>query len=86
MAPGTSFIRPEPLGVALVMGAWNFPILTLINAVIDAMAAGNSVVLKPSELAPHTSMAVEKALTPVLDQRFYRVVQGKATIAKCLTQ
>lgn len=55
LAPANSFVRPEPLGIVCVMGAWNFPILTLIAPVIDAIAAGNGVIMKPSEMAPHVS-------------------------------
>ena len=48
--PGRSYITPEPLGVSLVIGAWNYPInLTLVPA-IAAIAAGNTIVIKPSEL------------------------------------
>jgi aldehyde dehydrogenase (NAD+) len=57
-SPGSSYIIPEPLGVALVIGSWNYPVnLTLVPA-IAAMAAGNTIVLKPSELSGHTSTAL----------------------------
>jgi aldehyde dehydrogenase (NAD+) len=45
----------EPLGVALVISAWNYPIYTAIPQVAAAIAAGNCVILKPSEFAPYTS-------------------------------
>lgn len=56
--PSKSRIIPEPLGTVLVIGAWNYPIqLTLLPA-LTAMAAGNTVILKPSELAPHTARVI----------------------------
>ena len=48
--PGKSYIQPEPYGVVLVIGAWNYPLTTSIHPVISAIAAGNCVVLKPSEV------------------------------------
>ncbi|KAF5006904.1 hypothetical protein FDECE_6747, partial [Fusarium decemcellulare] len=51
---GKAWIRKEPLGVVLVIGAWNFPISTLVDVAIAAIAAGNAVVMKPSEMAPNT--------------------------------
>lgn len=54
-APGKSYILPEPLGVALVMGSWNYPVLTALGPAAMAIAAGNCVILKPSELSPNVS-------------------------------
>lgn len=56
----SSEIRPEPLGVALVLSAWNYPIYTALPLVGAAIAAGNCVVMKPSEVAPHTSKVIKK--------------------------
>ncbi len=50
--PGKSYLKPEPYGVALVIGSWNYPLATSIGPAAMAIAAGNCVVLKPSELAP----------------------------------
>lgn len=50
----------QPMGVALVMGTWNFPLYLSIGHTISAIAAGNCVILKPSEMAPHSSAAVKK--------------------------
>ena len=55
VGPATSRIVYEPLGVVLVLGAWNYPLFTSITPVAAAIAAGNCVLLKPSELAPHSS-------------------------------
>lgn len=75
-APGSSYIIPEPLGVALVIGSWNYPVnLTLVPA-IAAMAAGNTVVLKPSELSGHTSAALSEIISSNFDAHYLAVVEG----------
>jgi len=58
--PGSSYIIHEPLGVALVMGTWNFPTFTSLNPAAEAIAAGNCVLLKPSEMAPAQSKVICK--------------------------
>ncbi|HMK18120.1 MAG TPA: aldehyde dehydrogenase family protein [Chitinophagaceae bacterium] len=74
--PARSYIMPEPLGVALVIGAWNYPInLTLVPAVA-AIAAGNTVVLKPSELTVHTSTVLSNMIRSNFDPSFFAVVEG----------
>ena len=58
--PGKSWIQAEPLGVALIMSAWNYPFQLIFAPLVAAIAAGNCAVLKPSELAPATSALVAK--------------------------
>lgn len=60
-------ILHEPLGVVLVISAWNYPVYTALPPVAAAIAAGNSVILKPSELAPYTSKALVKLFEKYLD-------------------
>lgn len=60
----------EPLGVVLVLSAWNYPLYTAIPLVAAAISAGNSVILKPSEVAPHTSRVLDKLFTKYLDPGF----------------
>ncbi|MFY7750832.1 MAG: aldehyde dehydrogenase family protein, partial [Exiguobacterium acetylicum] len=55
LQPSKSFIRHDPLGVVLIIGPWNYPFQLLLAPVIGAIAAGNCIVLKPSDLTPHTS-------------------------------
>ena len=75
-SPGSSYIIPEPLGVALVIGSWNYPVnLTLVPA-IAALAAGNTVVLKPSELSGHTSTALSEIISSNFDAHYLAVVEG----------
>ncbi|KAJ2794346.1 hypothetical protein H4R20_006260, partial [Coemansia guatemalensis] len=69
-------VRKEPLGTVLVIGAWNYPIRILLLPVVGALAAGNTVVVKPSELSPHTAVVVERIITRYMDPEVIRVVQG----------
>ncbi|KAH0662307.1 hypothetical protein KY284_027238 [Solanum tuberosum] len=74
--PSSAEIVPEPLGVVLVISAWNYPFLLSLDPVIGAIAAGNAVVLKPSEIAPATSSVLAKLLGQYMDVSAIRVVEG----------
>ncbi|XAR55560.1 Aldehyde dehydrogenase (NAD(P)(+)) [Bertholletia excelsa] len=74
--PSSSEIVPEPLGVVLVISAWNYPFLLSLDPVIGAIAAGNAVVLKPSEVAPATSTLLAKLLGEYMDNLAVKVVEG----------
>jgi aldehyde dehydrogenase (NAD+) len=74
--PGKSYIIPEPLGVCLVIGAWNYPLNLTITPVISAIAAGNTAILKPSEMTPNTSAAMAKMVAEYFDPAFLTVVEG----------
>ncbi len=76
VAPGRGWIQPEPLGVALVIAPWNYPIQLLLEPLAAAIAAGNCVVAKPSELAPHCSAALARLLPRYLDGEAVVVVEG----------
>ncbi len=84
LLPGRGSYRYEPLGVVLVIGAWNYPIYLCLGPMIGAFAAGNSVVLKPSEHAPAASRLLAEALPAYLDQDAFRVVEGEAQITQQL--
>ncbi|WP_158863323.1 aldehyde dehydrogenase family protein [Leifsonia sp. AG29] len=66
----------EPLGAVLVIAPWNYPVQLLLAPLVGALAAGNAVVLKPSELAPATSAAMARLLPQYLDPRAVAVVEG----------
>ncbi|HZZ75242.1 MAG TPA: aldehyde dehydrogenase, partial [Puia sp.] len=74
--PGSSYIIPEPLGVCLVIGAWNYPINLSLTPMISAIAAGNTVILKPSELTVNTSAALAHIINDHFDSAFLTVVEG----------
>lgn len=69
----------------MVLSAWNYPVYLALPFTAVAIAAGNCVVLKPSEMAPCTSHVLKKLFDKYLDSRFYRCVEGKAEVAKALT-
>ena len=71
-----SYKKPSPYGVVLVMSPWNYPFLLTIDPLIDAIAAGNTVVLKPSAYSPHTSRVIETIITECFDPRYVAVVNG----------
>jgi len=74
--PGRSEIRPGPYGTALIIGPWNYPFQLVIAPLVAAVAAGNTAVLKPSELAPNTSRAVAELIKSAFDPAFIAVVEG----------
>ena len=74
--PGKSWLQPEPLGVVLVIGAWNYPVQLTLAGAAAAIAAGNCVVIKPSELAPAVSELVARLVPQYLDSECIKVVEG----------
>lgn len=76
-APAKSYIVPEPFGICLVLSSWNFQYLTLIMPIAQAIAAGNCVLAKPSEIASYSATVVDMILKE-LDQDIVQVVQGDA--------
>ncbi|SRX55215.1 Aldehyde dehydrogenase [Aequorivita sp. CIP111184] len=74
--PASSYIIPEPLGVCLVIGAWNYPYQLSFAPVIAAIAAGNTVILKPSELPTNTAAVMAKIVKENFDSAFFTVVEG----------
>jgi aldehyde dehydrogenase (NAD+) len=74
--PGKSWIQREPLGVALIIAPWNYPFSLSINPLAGALAAGNAVLLKPSEVAPHTSALLARLLPQYLDREAVAVLEG----------
>ena len=76
--PAKAFVVSEPVGVALIIAPWNYPMQLLLAPLIGAIAAGNAAVLKPSELAPATSAALAKLIPVYLDTRAIAIVEGAA--------
>lgn len=75
--PSRSRVMKEPLGVVLIIGPWNYPFQLLINPLIGAIAAGNCVVLKPSEFAPATDAVMKKIIEDVFPPEYILYVQGE---------
>lgn len=80
----TSRIHAEPLGTVLIIGPWNYPFQLLISPLVGAIAAGNCSVLKPSELAPHTSAAVARLVASAFDPGFITVAEGGVEVSQAL--
>ncbi|MDO9395677.1 MAG: aldehyde dehydrogenase family protein [Herbiconiux sp.] len=76
IAPATASTMLEPLGVVLVIAPWNYPVQLLLAPVVGAIAAGNAVLLKPSELAPAVSRLLAELVPAYLDPRAVAVVEG----------
>ncbi len=74
--PGKSYIVAEPLGTTLVIGAWNFPYNLSLIPVVGSMMAGNTTVLKPSELPAETSRIMAKIINENFDPGYLHVVEG----------
>ena len=74
--PAKSFIYPEPYGIALIIGPWNYPLQLMIAPLIAAIAAGNCAILKPSELAPRTSAILANIISRCFDPAHVAVVEG----------
>lgn len=84
--PGKSRIHSEPYGVTLTIAPWNYPFKNLIGPVIGAIAAGNTMILKPSELAPATSQAIADMVAEFFAPEYMAVVQGGAQETQELLQ
>ncbi|MGO3147045.1 MAG: aldehyde dehydrogenase family protein [Leucobacter sp.] len=76
LQPAAAKVIPEPLGVVLVIAPWNYPLMLALSPVIGAIAAGNAVVMKPSELAPATARLLALLLPDTLDRQVFAVIEG----------
>jgi len=92
MVDGPMFIGParqkivyEPLGVVLIMGSWNFPYFTTLLPLIPVIAAGNTCVIKPSEMSPNCSRKIKQLICRYLDMNAYVCIEGAVEVAKTLT-
>ena len=74
--PSKNYIIREPYGVSLIIGAWNYPFQLSFAPVIPALAAGNTVVLKPSEVPSNTSKLIAKMINENFDASVFTVVEG----------
>lgn len=82
--PARGYVRPEPYGVALIIGPWNYPLQLLLSPLVGAIAAGNCAVLKPSEYAPHTAAVIGQIIKTTLPEEYVTVVAGEQDIAEAL--
>lgn len=78
--PGKSFIYKEPLGAALIIGPWNYPLQLLLTPLVGAIAAGNCAVLKPSEFAPATAAVMKKIIEENFSKEYILFVEGDGAV------
>jgi len=74
--PARSYIYPEPLGSCLIIGAWNYPFQLSFAPVVAAIASGNTIVLKPSEVPSNTSALIAKMINENFEKHVFHVVEG----------
>ncbi len=74
--PGICETHPDPLGLVLIIGAWNYPLQLLLAPLVGAIAGGNGAILKPSELAVQTAQLIARLIPLYLDPRFFAVIEG----------
>jgi len=82
--PSSSWIFKEPYGTVLIMAPWNYPFQLSIMPLISAIAAGNTVVLKPSEFTPHTSALLKKLVATVFNESHAVVIEGDLPVSQQL--
>ncbi len=74
--PSSSSVHHEPLGIVFIIGPWNYPVQLLLTPLVGAIAAGNCVVLKPSEMAPATSAALRKIIASTFLPGYIYLMEG----------
>ena len=84
LAPSHIKVRFDPLGVSLIIGAWNLPVMLTLSPLIAAISGGNVAVIKPSELAPATANLLARLLPLYLEREAFSVVLGGAAETKAL--
>lgn len=82
--PASAWVEPEPLGVALIIGPWNYPFQLTISPLVGAIAAGNCAILKPSEHAPATAAVVSELIRSVFPADYIAVIEGDAQVSQAL--
>jgi len=84
--PAKGRIHAEPLGVALVIAPWNYPVQLLLEPIAAALAAGNTVAAKPSELSPATSAVIAATLGDYVDRTIVAVFEGDVPVSTALLE
>jgi aldehyde dehydrogenase (NAD+) len=82
--PARAQVIPEPKGIVLIIGPWNYPAQLVLSPLVAALAAGNCAVLKPSELTPHTAAVLHKLIATTFDPDFIQLLEGGRETAEML--
>jgi aldehyde dehydrogenase (NAD+) len=80
--PGRGWVEHEPYGTVLVIGAWNYPFYLTLGPAVGAIAAGNTIVLKPSEITPASSHLMAELVPKYLDKSAIVVVEGDGAVSQ----
>ena len=86
MFPSRSHVVTEPLGNALIISPWNYPVQLLLNPLVGAISSGCTAILKPSPYVPNVSKVVEDMITATFERRYIAVVQGNRTVNEALLE
>ncbi len=84
--PSRSYIVKEPLGCALIVSPWNYPVQLLLNPLVGAISAGCTAVLKPSPYVPNVSKVIEDMIKDTFDEKYIAVVQGNRVVNTVLLE
>jgi aldehyde dehydrogenase (NAD+) len=84
--PCSTRIKYEPLGVTAIFGSWNYPLGTTLKPLIDAIAAGNCAIVRPSEMTENTANAMKKFVDTYLDNDAFKVCNGQMEVAIALNK
>jgi aldehyde dehydrogenase (NAD+) len=82
----TSYVRYEPKGVCLIISPWNFPVLLTFGPLASAIAAGNTAILKPSEMTPHTSALMTRMIGELFTPHEVAIFEGDASVSTALLE
>ncbi len=80
-----SYLRAEPRGVCLIIAPWNYPFSLAVGPLVSALAAGNTAIIKPSEVTPHTARLIATMGGELFDESVVSVLEGDAEVSKYLT-
>ena len=86
MMPSRSRVVSEPLGTALIISPWNYPVQLLLNPLVGAISAGCTAVLKPSPYTPNVARVIEQMITATFDEKYIAVVQGNRDVNTSLLE
>ncbi len=79
-----SWVYPEPKGVTLIIAPWNYPFMLLMDPLVSAISAGNTVILKPSEVTPHTAALISKMISRHFKDEEVAVIEGDKEVSSQL--
>lgn len=79
-----SFVKPVPYGTVLIMSPWNYPFLLTMDPLVDAICAGNTVVIKPSAYSPATTKVMTELIAKCFDEQYVAVITGGRAENSCL--